>query len=242
MIGSRLARASPGRIRGLPAQWSIATIDGAAMSGLELLQMALKLDQHLEGAISQLGPAVYLMLFAVVFCEIAFIPLFFLPGDPLLFICGALCAAGALSIGIVMPLLFVACVAGSVVSYGTGRAIGQTIFSTDRRWIDAAALRRTHAFYERHGAVTFLLSPFIAVVRTFAPFVGGIARMDFTRFVLSVMGGAALWAVTLVTSGYFFGSIPLIHDHLSAIVLIGIVAGVGALLVSSAWRFFSSTR
>ena len=212
------------------------------MNRLELLQMALRLDQHLEGAIAQLGPAIYLMIFAVVFCEIAFIPLFFLPGDPLLFICGALCAAGALNIWIAMPLIFAACVAGSVVSYQTGRAIGEKIFSADRKWVDKAALRRTQAFYERHGAVTFLLSPFIAVVRTFAPFVGGIAQMAFARFMLSVVAGAALWAVILVTSGYFFGSIPLIHDHLSAIVLIGIIAGVGALLISSAWRFFTSTH
>src|SRR5947209_2660836 len=147
------------------------------MDWVELLRMVLHLDQQLDSAIAHLGPAVYLMLFAVVFCEIAFIPLFFLPGDPLLFICGALCATGALNIWAVTPLLFVACLAGSVVSYRTGRALGDRIATGNYRWIDRTALERTRAFYERHGALTFLLSPFLAVVRTFAPFVAGIAQM-----------------------------------------------------------------
>jgi membrane-associated protein len=210
------------------------------MDWTELPWMLLHLDQQLDIAVAHLGPAVYLMLFAVVFCEIAFIPLFFLPGDPLLFICGALCATGALKIWIVMPLLFTACVAASLVSYRTGRAVGQKLSRSNYRWLDRTALERTHAFYERHGALTFVLSPFIAVVRTFAPFVGGIARMNFGKFVIAVISGAALWTIALVPGGYLFGSIPLIHDHLSAIVLLGIGAGVGALLVGSTTRFLRS--
>jgi len=139
------------------------------MDWLHLLQTALHFDQHVGSAAAQYGAAIYAMLFAIIFCEIAFIPLFFLPGDPLLFICGAFCATGAISIWIVMPVLFVATVAGSVVSYRVGRAIGSTVFTRDYRWLDKAALQRTHAFYEEHGGLTFLLSPYIAVVRTFAP-------------------------------------------------------------------------
>src|SRR3954464_10027120 len=134
------------------------------MDWTELPWMLLHLDQQLDIAIAHLGPAVYLMLFAVVFCEIAFIPLFFLPGDPLLFICGALCATGVLKIWIVMPLLFTACVAASLVSYRIGRAVGQKLSRSNYRWLDRTALERTHALYERHGALTFVLSPFIAVV------------------------------------------------------------------------------
>jgi membrane-associated protein len=210
------------------------------MDWLELLWMVLHLDKQLDTAIAHLGPAVYLMLFAVVFCEIAFIPLFFLPGDPLLFICGALCATGALSIWAVTPLLFIACVTGSVVSYQIGRALGERIAGANYRWLDRTALERTRAFYERHGALTFLLSPFIAVVRTFAPFVAGVAHMSFAKFLVSVVAGAALWVLVLVPGGYVFGSIPLIQDHLSAIVLLGIGAGVGALVLGSAWRFVRS--
>lgn len=210
------------------------------MDWTDFFWMLLHLDRQLDIAVAHLGPAVYLMLFAVVFCEIAFIPLFFLPGDPLLFICGALCATGALNIWIATPLLFTASVAGSLVSYQIGRAIGDKLSRSNYRWLDRAALERTHVFYERHGALTFVLSPFIAVVRTFAPFVGGIAHMSFGKFVIAVACGAALWVGALVPGGYSFGSIPLIHDHLSAIVLLGIGAGVGALLFGSAWRFVRS--
>src|SRR4051812_45698463 len=173
--------------------------------------MVLHLDQQLDSAIAHLGPAVYVLIFAVVFWELAFIPLFFLPGDPLLFICGALCASGALNIRAVTPLLFTACLTGSLVSYQIGRAVGEKLSVTNYRWVDRTALERTHAFYERHGALTFLLSPFLAVVRTFAPFVGGIARMSFGKFAIAVVCGAALWVITLVPGGYVFGSIPLVH-------------------------------
>jgi membrane-associated protein len=210
------------------------------MDWVELLRMVLHLDQQLDSAIAHLGPAIYLMLFVVVFCEIAFIPLFFLPGDPLLFICGALCATGALSIWAVMPLLFTACVVGSIVSYYVGRAVGKRISSANHRWLDRTALERTHAFYERHGALTFLISPFLAVVRTFAPFVAGLAHMSFGKFLVSVVAGAALWVLVLVPGGYLFGSIPVIHDHLTAIVLLGIGVGVGALIVGAVWRSLRS--
>src|SRR5690242_16870535 len=141
------------------------------MDWIELLQMILHLDQQLDSAVAHLGSAIYVVLFAVVFLEIGVIPLFFLPGDPLLFICGALASTGVLSIWVLMPLLFVACVGGSAVSYQVGRALGTVISSAEHKWLDPTALARTRAFYERHGALTFLLSPFVAVVRTFAPFV-----------------------------------------------------------------------
>ena len=210
------------------------------MDWLQFLQMALHFDQHLGTAVAQYGTAVYAMLFAVVFCEIAFIPLFFLPGDPLLFLCGAFCAGGAIDIRIVVPLLFAATVAGSVVSYGIGRAVGEQVFSRDYRWLDKAALLRTHAFYETYGGITFLLSPYIAVVRTFAPFVGGVSGMTFAKFLLAVGGGAALWVGGLVVGGFFFGNVPIIREHMSSIVLIGIGAGVGALVLSALWRFVTS--
>src|SRR3982751_6914972 len=110
------------------------------MDSMELLQLGLHFDRHLESVIALYGTTVYLMLFAVVFCEIAFIPLFFLPGDPLLFICGALCATGVLKIWIVMPLLFTACVAASLVSYRIGRAVGQKLSRSNYRWLDRTAL------------------------------------------------------------------------------------------------------
>ncbi|WP_027800775.1 VTT domain-containing protein [Paraburkholderia dilworthii] len=209
------------------------------MQLMHMLQIALHFDQHLSGLIVQYGTAVYAMLFIVVFVEIGFLPLFFLPGDPLIFICGGLAAAGALNVWLVIPVLFAATVAGSVVDYAIGRAIGEKVYTADYRWLDKNALRRAHSFYEARGGLTFLLSPFIAVVRTFAPFVAGVSRMTFTRFLSFVTAGAALWIVSLVTAGYLFGNVPLVRDHMSSIVLLGVSLGVGSLLVSTLWRLIN---
>lgn len=212
------------------------------MDWLHPLQVILHFDQHLGAFAAQYGTAIYAMLFAIVFSEIGLIPLFFLPGDPLIFLCGAFCATGAIRLGIVMPLLFAATVAGSVLNYFIGQAVGRQVFTRDYRWLDKAALNRSHAFYERYGSVTFLLSPFIAVVRTFAPFVGGVSLMTFHKFLLSVSAGAALWTGSLLMGGYFFGNVPLIRDHMSAIVLVGVGLGVGSLLASAAWHQFKNPK
>ena len=204
---------------------------------LSLLQTILHLDQYLHIVIMQYGSLVYALLFAIVFCETAFLVLFFLPGDPLLFISGALCATGAMNIWILMVLLFTAAVAGSIVNYWLGNAIGQRVFVRDYKWLNREALEKTHAFYEKHGGITFLLSPFIAVVRTFAPFVAGVSAMTFRKFQLFVVAGAALWVITLVSSGYFFGNIPVIRDHLNSIVLLGVGLGLGIPMLNWLWKF-----
>ena len=118
------------------------------MDLMHLLQLALHFDRHLGAVIGQYGPAVYAMLFAIIFFEIGFLPLFFLPGDPLIFICGAFAATHALNVWIVMPVLFAAAVGGSIVNYATGRAIGEKVYTANIRWIDRNALRKAHAFYE----------------------------------------------------------------------------------------------
>jgi membrane-associated protein len=212
------------------------------MDLMQLLHLVLHLDENLGIAIAQHGTAIYALLFAIIFVEIGIVPMFFLPGDPLLFLCGAFCATTAISIWIVVPVIFAATVAGSVSSYLCGRAVGQRVFNHDYRWLDKAALWRTHAFYENHGGVTFLMSPFIAVVRTFAPFVGGVARMTFARFLTAVIAGAAIWVVTLIVGGYFFGNVPIIRDHMSAIMLFGVGIGVGSLAVGGAYRYCRSRR
>lgn len=203
---------------------------------MHLLNLVLHFDRNLGSLIAQYGTAVYAMLFAVVFVEIGLLPLFFLPGDPLIFICGAFAATGALNVWIVTPVLFAATVAGSIVCYGIGRAIGETVYTSQSRWLDRNALRRAHTFYEARGGLTFLASPFIAVVRTFAPFVAGVSRMTFARFVSYVTAGAALWIGSLVAAGYLFGNVPLVRDHMSSIVLLGVALGVGSLVVSALWR------
>ncbi|SMG57693.1 VTT domain-containing protein [Paraburkholderia susongensis] len=209
------------------------------MNLMNVLQIALHLDQHLSALIQQFGTAIYALLFLVVFVEYGFLPLFFLPGDPLIFICGALAATGALNAWIVAPVLFVATIGGSIVGYGLGRAVGQKVYTANYYWLNRSALQRAHAFSEARGRLTFLLSPFIAVVRTFAPFAAGVSRMTASRFVSFVTAGAALWVVSLMTAGYLFGNVPVVHEHLSALVLLGIVLG-GAMLVGGAlWRFLN---
>jgi membrane-associated protein len=210
------------------------------MQLMQMLQIALHFDQHLSSLIVQYGTAVYAMLFIIVFVEIGFLPLFFLPGDPLIFICGGLSATGALNVWLVIAVLFAATVAGSIVDYAIGRAIGEKVYTADYRWLDKNALRRAHAFYEARGGLTFLLSPFIAVVRTFAPFAAGVSRMTFARFVSFVTAGAALWIGSLVAAGYLFGNVPLVRDHMSSIVLLGVALGVGSLIASALWRLVNS--
>lgn len=203
---------------------------------MQTLQMLLHFDSHLGSIIAQYGTLIYALLFLIVFCEMALLPLFFLPGDPLLFICGAFCATGALNLWGVIATLFVAATSGSLLNYRIGRAVGQRVFVRNYRWLDQDALRKTQAFYDTRGGLTFWLSPYIAVVRTFAPFIAGVSAMSQKKFLAFMVSGAALWVVTLVVGGYFFGNIPLIHEHLTAIVLLGIGVGMGSLIVGWGWK------
>lgn len=208
----------------------------------QVLQLLLHFDQHLGSLIAQHQFAIYAMLFFVVFLEIGVLPLFFFPGDPLLFICGAFCATHALNLWLILPLLFAATIFGSLLNYAIGHRVGDKVYAMNARWLDRDALQKTHDFYERYGRITFLLSPFIAVVRTFAPFVAGVARMTFGSYLAAVTLGAAVWVMTLVPGGYFFGNIPLIRDHMGTIVLAGLALGLGGLAVSGMMRAARNAR
>lgn len=203
---------------------------------MDLVQGLLHLNQFLGVLITEHGNLAYAVLFLVIFCEIGLLPLFFLPGDPLLFFCGAFCATGALNIWLLLPLLFVAAVLGSLLSYWLGRVVGEQAYARNYRWLDRDALERAHAFYERYGRVTFLMSPFVAVVRTFAPFASGVSGMTLGKFLLAVVAGAALWVGTLVVGGYYFGNIPLVRDHVGGIVLLGLALGLLSLAFGTLLR------
>jgi membrane-associated protein len=135
-------------------------------------------------------------------------------------------------------LLVIAAVTGNTVNYWIGRAIGHKVFTHDYRWLDKAALTKTHAFYENHGGKTIVLARFVPIVRTFAPFVAGVSEMTFTKFQTFNVIGALLWVAGLVAAGYFFGNIPVIRNHLSAIVLIGVGAAVVPVALGGAWKFY----
>lgn len=206
------------------------------MDLMQFIDMILHVDKSLGMIIDQYGTMAYMVLLAIVFCETGLVVLPFLPGDSLLFIAGAFCATGAMNVWLLMGLLIVAAVAGNTVNYWIGSAIGHKVFTHDYKWLDKDALRKTHAFYENHGGKTIILARFIPVVRTFAPFVAGVSEMTFARFQLFNITGALLWVVGLVASGYFFGNIPVIRDHLNAIVLIGVGAAVIPVALGGLWK------
>jgi membrane-associated protein len=198
--------------------------------------MLVHVDVMLGRLIADYGTLVYAVLFAIVFCETGVIVLFFFPGDTLLFIAGAFCASGQLSVAMLMLILIVAAAGGSTLNYWIGEAIGHRVFTHNYRWINKDGLRRTHEFFERHGGKTIIMARFVPVVRTFAPFVAGVSDMTHARYQMYNITGAVLWVVGLVTAGYFFGNIPMVRDHLTLIVLFGIGVAVVPLSLGALWK------
>jgi membrane-associated protein len=196
------------------------------MDLMHLLDMLVHVDKTLDVLLANYGVYVYAVLFAIVFCETGLVVLFFFPGDTLLFIAGAYCANGDMHYGVLVALLIAAAVLGNTLNYWIGSRIGQRVFTHNYRWINKDALRRTHDFFDRHGGKTIILARFVPVVRTFAPFVAGVSAMPHARFQLFNITGAVSWVLSLVTAGYFFGNIPVVRDHLTAIVLVGVGAAV----------------
>ena len=207
------------------------------MDLMQLVGMLLHVDKTLGDLLAQYGVYVYAVLFAIVFCETGLVVLFFFPGDTLLFIAGAFCATGEMSYPLLMLLLITAAVTGNTLNYYIGSAIGHRVFTHDYRWLNKDALKRTHDFFEKHGGKTIILARFVPVVRTFAPFVAGVSDMTHTRFQMFNITGAVLWVAGLVTAGYFFGNIPVVRDHLTAIVLVGVGAAVVPLALGGLYKF-----
>jgi len=205
---------------------------------MQLGDLFLHIDRHLDLVIAQYGYWAYGFLFAIVFAETGLVVAPFLPGDSLLFIAGAYCATehfnmGTLSIGLVL-----AAVLGNTVNYFIGRWIGHRVFSSQSHWIDQKALRKTHGFYEKHGGKTIVLARFLPIIRTFAPFIAGVSEMNFARFQLFNITGALLWVVILVVAGYFFGNIPVIRQNLNIIVLIGVGAAALPVILAGLYKIF----
>lgn len=207
-----------------------------------LWHLILHTDQGLAGAVAQYGTLVYLLLFAVVYAEIGLPPLFFLPGDPLLFICGAFCASHTIELWVTLPLLCLAAWLGSLTSYGLGRWLGRELHAREYHWLDRHALDQAQRFYTRYGGLTFLFSLYVAVVRTFAPLLGGAAGMAWDRFVLASLLGAVLWVGGLLLAGYYLGNIPLVREHLQGLVLLGLALGLGGLVLQTGCRRWLAGR
>lgn len=207
---------------------------------LQFANLVLHIDKFLGDFIHLYGAWVYGVLFLIVFAETGLVIVPFLPGDSLLFIGGTFAASGEMSLGTLIVLLIVASVTGNTVNYLIGRAIGPAVFNTRirglERFLDRAALQKTHDFYVRHGGKTIVLARFIPVVRTFAPFVAGVSQMSMPRFQFFNFAGALFWVLLLVLLGYFFGNIPFIRQYLNVIVLVGIGAAVVPVAIGGAWK------
>ena len=188
-----------------------------------LFYSLLALDQTLAQIAGQYGPWVYALLFAIIFAETGLVVLPFLPGDSILFIAGTVVAAAGLNVHLLTALLIVAAILGDSVNYAIGHYIGPRVFDRpDSRWFRQEHLRRTQAFYDRYGGVTIIIGRFVPIIRTFAPFLAGVAGMAYRRFLAYNVIGAVAWVASLVYAGFLFGNIPWVKNNLTFIV-IGIV-------------------
>jgi len=189
------------------------------------VDVILHLDAHLVELLRDYGVWVYAILFAIVFAETGFVVTPFLPGDSLLFAAGALAAvdsSGTLSAPLVSLTLIIAAIGGNTTNYHIGKWIGPPAFTGKIRFLKVEYLQRTEAFFQKHGSMTIVLSRFVPIIRTCAPFVAGVARMPYARFQAYNVFGGVTWVLLLVWAGYFFGNIPIIKDNFG-VVTIGII-------------------
>ena len=187
------------------------------------LDLILHLDVYLDLLVNNYGPWIYAILFLVIFCETGLVVMPFLPGDSLLFIAGAVAAGGGMDPVLLGGLLMLAAILGDSTNYVIGRTAGEKLFSNPNSKIFRRDyLQKTHDFYDKHGGKTVTLARFLPIIRTFAPFVAGVARMPYPRFFGFSVLGTILWVGGLVTLGYFFGNVPFIKKNLSLLV-VGII-------------------
>ena len=187
------------------------------------LDIVLHLDKYLPILVQQYGPWIYAILFAIIFSETGFVVTPFLPGDSLLFVAGALAAVGGeqgMAIDILLLTLLIAAILGNMVNYQVGRFFGPRVFQWENsRFFNKTALEKTHAFYEKHGGKTLIISRFMPFFRTFAPFVAGIGAMTYPRFTLYNLVGAFAWVFSLTFAGYFFGNLAWVQKNLTWVIL-----------------------
>ena len=196
-----------------------------------LFDIVLHLDRHLQLLVANYGPWIYAILFAIVFCETGLVVTPFLPGDSLLFVAGALAAAGDMTIHGLFATLAAASFLGDNTNYWIGRYVGPRVFTREgSRLLNPEHLQRTQRFYDRYGAKTVFFARFVPLIRTFAPFVAGIGHMQYPRFLFFSFSGSIAWVGSLAYAGYYFGNVPMVKENLTlvivAIVLISILPGI----------------
>jgi membrane-associated protein len=200
----------------------------------------LHVDRHLLEFATAYGVWIYALLFLIIFLETGVVVTPFLPGDSLLFAVGALAAAGVMDIGLILTLLTAAAIIGDNTNYFIGRAVGPRVFTEHSRWLKREHLLRTQRFYERHGGKAVVLARFVPIVRTFAPFVAGVGRMRYPRFLAFDVGGGILWVWGFGLLGYFFGNTPIIKENFG-LAIVGVILISLLPIVFEYWRGRRST-
>ena len=208
---------------------------------LQLVDFILHVDRYLEAFVAQDGAWVYALLFLIIFVETGVVVMPFLPGDSLLFIVGAMCGAGLMSLPLVMGLLLVAAILGDQANYTIGRYFGPRVFQWEEsRFFSRRGFDQAHAFYEKYGGITIILARFMPFVRTFVPFVAGVAEMTRSKFTFFNVIGAIIWVVGLLSVGYLFGNLPIVQQHLSKIIWALIIVP-GLIALFGAWKARQAT-
>ena len=196
------------------------------------IDIVLHLDKHLAMLVQQYGQWIYAILFVIIFSETGFVVTPFLPGGSLLFVAGALAAVGGMELGILMVVLMAAAILGNMLNYQIGRYLGPKVFHWEQsRFFNRAALDKTHAFYEKHGGKTLVISRFLPLFRTFAPFVAGIGAMSYARFTFFNLIGGVSWVGSLTLAGYLFGNLPWIQKNLTLVILVIIAISLVPLFI-----------
>jgi membrane-associated protein len=201
-----------------------------------LIDLILHIDRHLVTFVQDYGTWVYALLFLIIFVETGVVIMPFLPGDSLLFVVGAMCGLGLMSLPLSIGLLTLAAIAGNQSNYAIGRKIGPKVFQWEQsRFFNKKAFQQAHAFYEKYGGVTIVAARFMPFLRTFAPFVAGVSEMSRSKFTFYDVTGGALWVVGVTLAGYFFGGIPFVKTHLDKIIW-SMILLPGLVIMYGAWR------
>ncbi|MDB5900261.1 MAG: DedA protein [Ramlibacter sp.] len=201
-----------------------------------LVDFVLHVDRYLETFVTNYGAWVYALLFLVIFTETGVVVFPFLPGDSLLFVVGAMCGVGVMNYPLTVGLLVAAAILGNQSNYTVGRYFGPRVFKWENsRFFNKRAFEQAHAFYEQYGGITIVAARFMPFLRTFAPFVAGVAQMTRSKFTLFDVIGGVLWVAGIVTAGYFFGSIPWVKQHLDKIIW-AMIFVPGLLVLFGAWK------
>ena len=217
------------------------------MEGINWFDLFTATDRFLSAIVERNTLLVYVVLFSIFFSETGLVFMAFLPGDSLLFVAGAVSALPSvedkgLNVHLLVLIIATGAVLGNTLNYFIGAWLGKKVYDGTIGWIDQTALMKTHDFYERHGGKTVMISRFIPVVRSFAPLVAGASGMDFRRFQFFNVLGAGVWVVSLVYGGYLFGNMPVVREHLGLILIVGIAAVIGPLMLAGLLRVLRRRR